>query len=432
MQIKMDKEFELVNRWMDADERGRLEESIIAEGCRDPIVVWKGSGVIVDGMNRYKICLENGIPYKIHLMDFENREEAMAWIIRNQFARRNLTMADKANLVSRLFKLIAEADKAAVALNDKVKGRVTDVLNLASKRNSDPRQRVADIAGMSRAQVTKVKKVMDSATPEQKKRLDTGEASIHKLHTEITESEKAKSPAAFNPTTKRVGFAKWTWSPYTGCDKGCSWCYARDMAERLKLYEEGFKPTFRPERLVAPFNTRIPIGRRDEEGIHRVFVCSMGELFGPWVFPGDRDRVLDVVRRCAKESTRASPKIPPWTFIFLTKFPYELPGIDWPDNVWVGVSVTDQSGVAHAESALTHVRAPVKFLSCEPLHTDLTFSRLNVVDMVMVGKRTRTKARPAFEPLWEWVEHILIQCREAGVKVYFKDNLKVRPQEYPD
>jgi len=203
------------------------------------------------------------------------------------------------------------------------------------------------------------------------------------------------------------------------------------MAVRLNLYEEGFEPTFRPERLQAPFNTRIPTSRRDEEGIHRVFVCSMGELFGPWVDPVDRSKILDVVRRCAKENTRARPKIPPWTFIFLTKYPYELMGIDWPDNVWVGASVTDQSCVDHVERAFAEIRAPVKFLSCEPLHTFVRFKRLDLFHMVMIGARTRTSRLPAFQPEWHSVENLIMQCRGAGCAVYFKDNLKVRPQEYP-
>lgn len=287
------------------------------------------------------------------------------------------------------------------------------------------------MAGMSHDTVAKAKKVMDKGTPEQKKRLDQGTASIHKLYTEIREREKAGSVHSFNPTTERVGFAKWTWNPYTGCIRRCKWCYARDMAERLNLYDEGFEPTFRPERLQAPFNTPIPASRREEEGIHRVFVCSMGELFGLWVDPEHRDKILDVVFRCAKENTRARPKIPPWTFIFLTKYPYELMNRQWPENVWVGASVTDQSQVEHVERAFTQFSAPVKFLSCEPMHTDLTFTRLNLFDMVMIGARTRTSRLPAFQPEWPWVEHLLTQCREAGCAVYFKDNLKVRPQEHP-
>ena len=439
--LSIDEEFQSVIRPLDAEEHRRLEESILAEGCRDPIVVW--SGVVIDGMNRFDICTANAIAYKIHEMEFANREQAMAWIIRNQFARRNITMADKAKLVSKLLPLVSaaasklstrmmEEDKATMESAAKTMSHIEDVLKLARDPKADPRSVVAKMAGISRAQVTKAKKVMDEATPAQKKRLDAGDASINKLYTEIRESEKAQSSLTFNPTTERVGFAKWTWNPYTGCHNKCKWCYARDMASRFKLYEEGFAPTFRREKLAAPFNTRIPVGQRHEEGIHRVFVCSMGELFGAWVFPGDRDQILDVVRRCAKENTRARPKFPPWTFVFLTKFPYGLLGIQWPDNVWVGASVTDQSRVAHAERAFEGIDAPVKFLSCEPLHTDLTFSRLDLFDLVMIGARTRTKAEPAFQPPWEWVEHLLFQCRDAGVKVYFKDNLKVRPMEYPD
>jgi len=65
-----------------------LEKSIIAEGCRDPIVVW--GNIIVDGHNRYEICQCHNVPFKTISKEFTDREEAMIWILNNQAARRNL------------------------------------------------------------------------------------------------------------------------------------------------------------------------------------------------------------------------------------------------------------------------------------------------------------------------------------------------------
>ena len=66
-----------------------LTASLLAEGCREPLVAW--NGVIVDGHNRYRICREHHIPFYITEIDFANQGEAIAWIIKNQIGRRNLS-----------------------------------------------------------------------------------------------------------------------------------------------------------------------------------------------------------------------------------------------------------------------------------------------------------------------------------------------------
>ena len=72
------------------DERNALEESLLKEGCRDPIVTWHGT--IIDGHNRYSICQKHNIPFKIKKMDELSDEDAVkTWIINNQLSRRNLT-----------------------------------------------------------------------------------------------------------------------------------------------------------------------------------------------------------------------------------------------------------------------------------------------------------------------------------------------------
>jgi len=65
-----------------------LEENILENGCRDPLVVW--NGILIDGYNRYKICSEHNIPFKTVDKEFESREEVLIRISRNQVSRRNL------------------------------------------------------------------------------------------------------------------------------------------------------------------------------------------------------------------------------------------------------------------------------------------------------------------------------------------------------
>jgi ParB family chromosome partitioning protein len=70
------------------EEAKLLEDSIIAEGCRDPLIVWCGK--LVDGHHRLEICKRNNIPYKTVELQRENREAVLDWIDRNQLGRRNL------------------------------------------------------------------------------------------------------------------------------------------------------------------------------------------------------------------------------------------------------------------------------------------------------------------------------------------------------
>ena len=71
------------------DEFGILQESIVKEGCREPLIIWDGT--IIDGHNRFNICVENNIDFKTVDMVFDTLDDAKVWMIDNQRGRRNLT-----------------------------------------------------------------------------------------------------------------------------------------------------------------------------------------------------------------------------------------------------------------------------------------------------------------------------------------------------
>ena len=105
-----------------------------------------------------------------------------------------------------------------------------------------------------------------------------------------------KKRPVFNKVNENIDWAKWSWNPVTGCEHGCKYCYARDIANRF--YKNKFKPTFHKYRLAAPKNTTIPKTLDKDPGRNKVFVCSMADLFGDWVPQGWIDNVLDV---CTKK-----------------------------------------------------------------------------------------------------------------------------------
>ena len=105
----IDPEFRGLIRPLDVDEQQRLEASLLVEGCRDALLVWRG--ILVDGHNRHEICLRLGIPFRIQELSLpdDTHEGAMAWAIDNQLARRNLHPDDASLLRGRAYRLIANA-----------------------------------------------------------------------------------------------------------------------------------------------------------------------------------------------------------------------------------------------------------------------------------------------------------------------------------
>ncbi len=89
--IEIDPEFKSLIPPLGASEREQLESNLLCEGCRDPLVVWKGHNILLDGHNRYEICTSEGIDFKTVDIELPDRNAASDWIISNQLGRRNLT-----------------------------------------------------------------------------------------------------------------------------------------------------------------------------------------------------------------------------------------------------------------------------------------------------------------------------------------------------
>ena len=107
--LRIDSEFRALIPPLTGEERRQLELNILADGCRDPLSVW--DGILIDGHNRHEICKANGIAYAVREVTLADRNAAKIWIIRNQFGRRNITLASRCML----------AEELATALEPKAK-----------------------------------------------------------------------------------------------------------------------------------------------------------------------------------------------------------------------------------------------------------------------------------------------------------------------
>ncbi|MGN2366640.1 DUF5131 family protein [Streptomyces luridiscabiei] len=208
-----------------------------------------------------------------------------------------------------------------------------------------------------------------------------------------------------------------TWNPTTGCDRvsaGCDNCYALALAKRLKAmgaakYQNdgdprtsgpGFDVTLHPDSLDVPYGWKAP---------RVVFVNSMSDLFHARV-------PLDFVRQVFK----VMADTPQHTYQVLTKRARRLrqiaPKLDWPTNLWMGVSVESEAELPRIDD-LRQVPAAVRFLSCEPLLGPLPDLDLGGIHWVIAGGESGPNHRMLDEA---WVTQIRDTCQKADVAFFFK------------
>ena len=208
-----------------------------------------------------------------------------------------------------------------------------------------------------------------------------------------------------------------TWNPTTGCDRvsrGCDNCYALTLAKRLKAmgsakYQtDGDPRTSGPGFGVAVHEDSLTVPSRWKQP-RMVFVNSMSDLFHAKVPTEFVEKVFEVMA--------ATPQ---HTYQILTKRSLRLsrlaPRLPWPPNVWMGVSVEDESQLDRVDHLRT-VPAAVRFVSAEPLLGPLDRIGLSGIDWLIAGGESGVDARP-MDPAW--VRALRDRCRAAGVAFFFK------------
>ena len=121
--LTVDPEFKAAQRPLSTDERERLKESLKKHGCRDPVVVcesWEGSlnggkeltRYVIDGHNRYELCQELRLPFATVRVRLPDRAAVLQWIRSNQLARRNLSPAERDELLAKEYRAEVHRRKA--------------------------------------------------------------------------------------------------------------------------------------------------------------------------------------------------------------------------------------------------------------------------------------------------------------------------------
>jgi N6-adenosine-specific RNA methylase IME4 len=185
--IQIDNEFRDLLPPLSEEERAILEASLIADGCRDSLVLW--NDILIDGHNRYTICSAHNIPFETVLYDFADRDAVKLWMIRNQFSRRNLNAYQRSELAL-LMEGIFQA-KAKENLVTSTGGNDPRPLpTLAKAGIIDTRKETAKIAGVSKGTLHKAKTIKAKADDDTKEQLRRGEVSINQVYQQVQRDEK--------------------------------------------------------------------------------------------------------------------------------------------------------------------------------------------------------------------------------------------------
>lgn len=457
---------------VEGDELRELCSDIKERGLQQPIVIWR-DGTVLDGRNRLMACYRTN--QEVVLERYEG-DDPVQFSLSANLHRRHLNPGQRAVVALKVRELLQPAAKerqreaaaeAATARPRDEAGRLQASADLREASRSQvarpasppPTQaehrkstaQAAKAVGASPRAVEQAARVAKVA-PDLLPQVQAGTMALDKAHREAQQRQrqqaatrpqpeapkvdekqtitlldhkgnpyeypKPKGQATFNQQKgTEIGWAMYSWNPVTGCNHGCSYCYARVIAtdrDMAPYYPAGFTPLFHHERLDAPANTPVPQRAQTDAAFGRVFVCSMADLFGAWV---PQDWIDQVVA-----STVANPQ---WEYLYLTKFPQRYDRLQLPASGWIGASVDEQHRAEPTLDALRKVSGvKVKWLSLEPLLEPIQFSSLEGIDWIVIGAQSENVGQnPAFAPPFEWVADLVATARRDGCKVWLKTNL---------
>jgi len=175
------------------DEHKALERSILAEGCRDALVLW--GDVLVDGHNRYGICQKHGLPFQtVQNTRFQSMEDVHLWMIDQHLGRRSVSDFQRGVLALRKREILEERRMASASEN-----ATQPPDSGAEPMNAEPmksRSDIAKAARLSSSQVMQIEKIQKQAAPELVAAVKAGAISINAAAAVATlPAEEQKSAA---------------------------------------------------------------------------------------------------------------------------------------------------------------------------------------------------------------------------------------------
>lgn len=181
MNIVVNEELKAYIDPLSADEHEALERSILAEGCRDALVLW--GDLLVDGHNRHGICVKHGLPFEtVQATHFQNMDDVHLWMIDQHLGRRSVSDFQRGVLALRKREIVAarraKAAESAPAPADASAGAAT-ADTPPDDQAMATREALARVARLSSTQVKQIETIQQKATPEVVAAVKAGDISIN-------------------------------------------------------------------------------------------------------------------------------------------------------------------------------------------------------------------------------------------------------------
>ena len=203
----------------------------------------------------------------------------------------------------------------------------------------------------------------------------------------------------------KIDWTDVSWNIITGCNHGCKYCYARRMANRLAgrygyPKNNPFQPTLHTDRSI-----KIGSWKKSQ----KIFVCSMGDMWGEWIDTDWIARTLSLISH-----------YPQSVFQFLTKNPVRYSDFQCIPNGWYGTTVDGLPFTNGNFEKLVHSTpgAKVRFISFEPLLAEI-HPNLYDIDWIIIGADS---SRGAKKPPKKWADILIDYARGTNTAVWMKDN----------
>ena len=177
---------------LSSNEYAALEASLLAEGCRDALVLW--GEVLIDGHNRHEICTRHQIAFRtVQNTTFGALDDVMLWMIDNHLARRSVSDYQRGVLALRKKDIVS----ARVAQQG-AKAAAPDASSAGTAVPSPPwntRDDVAKAARVSSNTISQIERIQKTATPQLVAAVRSGTISINAAAT-VASLPQAQQDAA--------------------------------------------------------------------------------------------------------------------------------------------------------------------------------------------------------------------------------------------
>ncbi|HEV8513237.1 MAG TPA: ParB N-terminal domain-containing protein [Cyclobacteriaceae bacterium] len=179
------------------DELEQLEENILKEGVRDPLIIWPVGDefILIDGHNRFSICQKHKLEFPFKKVDFGSEDDARDWMVKNQLGRRNLSPEQQSYLRGLRYnqeKSQGRRSDLTSGQNDQKLDSENTAISLAKEYNVSPKTIIRD------AEFAKGVEVIGKKDPELKKKILKGESPISKGKIQILAKKPENIEAVIN------------------------------------------------------------------------------------------------------------------------------------------------------------------------------------------------------------------------------------------